>query len=163
MPANQVLSGGQDLKPQSFDFSRNQAAAAAANQHNGKVSEAQANKVRQTGGSLLISKKLTSGNQNHAGPGARARALDDDSESTRVATVSHDVKVEIQRARATKGMTQQELANAICERGSVVTEYENGKAIPNEGVLVKMEKALGVHLRGALAGQPFAPKPAPKK
>ena len=151
MPSNPVVTG-QDYKPQTFDFSKRQAAAASGPQ--GAVSESQANRVRQAGGVLLVSKKAAT-NQTHAGPGARAKALDDDHDSLRVKTVDFNVRVEIQRARASKGLTQAQLAQAINERGSVVTEYENGKAIPNEGVLVRMEKALGVHLRGALAGQPL--------
>ncbi len=152
MPANQSVGEGQDWKPQAFDFSKRQAAENKTS--HGAISESQANKVVQKGGSLTITKKLST-NQTHAGAGARARALDDDSESTRVQTVSHDIKVEIQRARAMKGWTQAQLAQNINETASVVTTYENGKAIPNEGVLVRMEKALGVHLRGALVGQPM--------
>ena len=155
MPANQAVGEGQDWKPQAFDFSKRQQAENKVS--HGAVSESQANKIAQKGGSLTITKKQTT-NQTHAGPGARARALDDDTETTKVKTVSHDVRLEIQRARASKGWTQAQLAQNINERASVVTEYENGKAVPNEGVLVRMEKALGVHLRGALAGQPFIAK-----
>ena len=31
----------------------------------------------------------------------------------------------------------------ICEKPQVVNEYENGKAIPNQAVLSKLERALG--------------------
>jgi putative transcription factor len=154
MPANQHVSG-QDWAPQAFDFSRQRAAEAQPS--TSKVTEAQANRLRQAGGSLSISKKAST-NAANPGLGARAKVLDDDHETTRVATVSYDVRLEILRARAAKQWTQAQLAQAINESAAVVTQYENGKAVPNEGVLVRMEKALGVHLRGALAGQPMAPK-----
>ena len=45
-------------------------------------------------------------------------------------------------------MSQAELAKLINEHPQVVQEYENGKAVPNQAVLTKMEKVLGVKLRG---------------
>jgi putative transcription factor len=36
----------------------------------------------------------------------------------------------------------------INEKAQVVQQYEQGKAIPNNAVLVKMEQVLGVKLRG---------------
>ena len=54
----------------------------------------------------------------------------------------------IQQARLAKKMSQQQLATAINEKPQVVQEYENGKAIPNQQVLGKLERALGVKLRG---------------
>ncbi len=40
------------------------------------------------------------------------------------------------------------LAQAINEKPQIVNEYESGKAVPNNQVLGKMERALGVKLRG---------------
>ena len=37
----------------------------------------------------------------------------------------------------------------MSEKPQVVNEYESGKAIPNQQVLGKMERILGVKLRGA--------------
>ena len=54
----------------------------------------------------------------------------------------------IQQARLAKKMTQAQLGNAINEPPKTVQEYENGKAIPNNQVLGKIERALGVKLRG---------------
>lgn len=47
-------------------------------------------------------------------------------------------------------MSQSELAKLINEQPKVVQEYENGKAVPNQAVLAKMEKVLGVKLRGKI-------------
>ncbi len=37
---------------------------------------------------------------------------------------------------------------AINEKQQTINEYENGKAIPNGAVLVKLQKVLGVKLTG---------------
>lgn len=43
-------------------------------------------------------------------------------------------------------MTQKELATAINEKPQVIGEYENGKAIPNGQIIVKIERKLGCKL-----------------
>merc|ERR1711934_1200423 len=49
----------------------------------------------------------------------------------------------IAQGRQAKEMSQKDLATKICEKPQVVTEYESGKAIPNQQILAKMERALG--------------------
>jgi len=61
-------------------------------------------------------------------------------------TVSHDFKVALQQARLAKKMSQHELANCLNEKNSVINEYESGKAIPNNAVIAKIERALGCKL-----------------
>lgn len=64
----------------------------------------------------------------------------------------------IQKGRQDKGWTQKELATKICEKPQVVNEYEGGKAVPNQAILGKMERALEIKLRGKDKGAPLAPK-----
>ncbi len=67
----------------------------------------------------------------------------------------------IQQARQAKEMTQKDLATKINEKPSVVNDYESGKASnPNQQILAKLERALGVKLRGKDIGSPlsFGPK-----
>ena len=52
-------------------------------------------------------------------------------------------------------MTQKELATKANEKPQVVNEYESGKAVPNQAVISKLERALGVKLRGSEAGKPL--------
>lgn len=66
----------------------------------------------------------------------------------------------IQQGRQAKNMTQKELATKINEKATVVNEYEAGKAIPNQQVLGKLERALGIKLRGKDIGAPLAPRGA---
>uniref|UniRef100_A0A915DIY8 HTH cro/C1-type domain-containing protein n=1 Tax=Ditylenchus dipsaci TaxID=166011 RepID=A0A915DIY8_9BILA len=68
----------------------------------------------------------------------------------------------IQQARQAKEWTQNELGAHVNEKVKVIKEYESAKAIPNTNILAKMERALGVKLRGKDIGQPLA-APVPKK
>lgn len=43
---------------------------------------------------------------------------------------------------------QAQLAQQINEKPQIIQEYESGKAIPNQQILSKMERILGVKLRG---------------
>jgi len=52
------------------------------------------------------------------------------------------------RADKTPPWKQSELAQKVNEKPSVINDYESGKAIPNQQILAKMERALGVKLRG---------------
>merc|ERR1719424_1404918 len=82
----------------------------------------------------------------HSGAGANAIKLDENTETFRHETVSHDFKMALQQARLAKKMTQAALATAINEKGTVINEYESGKAIPNGQIINKLNRALGVRL-----------------
>lgn len=163
MPSRNV-SGGQDLAPQSFNFGPRPTSAASRPKN---LSERDASAAFRSGNVVVAKREHPTGNHHNVGPGANAKKLDEDSETLKVNRVDFKVSALIQRVRQQKGLKQDELARLINERASIVTEYENGKAVPNEQVLVRLEKALGVYLRGAKAGEPRedkkpAPKPAPK-
>eukprot|EP00993_Chasmostoma_nieuportense_P005642 NODE_6265_length_555_cov_12.873832_g6100_i0.p1 GENE.NODE_6265_length_555_cov_12.873832_g6100_i0~~NODE_6265_length_555_cov_12.873832_g6100_i0.p1 ORF type:complete len:151 (+),score=35.06 NODE_6265_length_555_cov_12.873832_g6100_i0:52-504(+) len=92
-----------------------------------------------------------------------ARKLDDDTETLKHAGIPPQVRLAIAQGRQAKGWTQKDLAQNINERPQIVNEFECGKALPNQQVLGKMEKALGVKLRGKDIGSPLgAPKPKAK-
>lgn len=50
----------------------------------------------------------------------------------------------------------------ICEKPQIITEYEAGRGIPNNVILGKIERVIGVKLRGKDLGKPLLP-PGPKK
>lgn len=52
----------------------------------------------------------------------------------------------IQSARMFKEMTQVQLAKAINEKAGVIVGFENGTAIYDNNVVVKLEKYLNCHL-----------------
>eukprot|EP00998_Keelungia_sp_KM082_P009469 NODE_5646_length_685_cov_117.844086_g5623_i0.p1 GENE.NODE_5646_length_685_cov_117.844086_g5623_i0~~NODE_5646_length_685_cov_117.844086_g5623_i0.p1 ORF type:complete len:188 (+),score=46.60 NODE_5646_length_685_cov_117.844086_g5623_i0:71-565(+) len=128
--------------------------------------EQQANKARQAGENVESEKKYNAGTNKQSQAACYARKLADDTENFKHKQVSTDVKRCIQQGRQAKGWSQKDLAQQINEKPQVIGEYETGKAIPNGTVLGKMEKALGIKLRGKEGlGEPLqAPaKKAPAK
>jgi|TARA_B110000977_G_scaffold136810_1_gene173750 putative transcription factor len=85
------------------------------------------------------------------GGGYNAQAmgkLENDTEGGTHAKVNTEVKKAIMQGRLAKKMTQAQLAQQINEKPQIVQEYESGKAIPNQQILSKLERILGVKLRG---------------
>lgn len=87
-------------------------------------------------------------NANHQGPGRNALKLELESEELTHKTVGQEVKKAIMQGRLAKKLTQAQLAQQINELPKVIQEYESGKAIPNQQILGKLERILGVKLRG---------------
>lgn len=157
MPSRSVTTG-QDYKPQVFNFGPRPTSSSAPK----KLSEAEAARAMQKGAAVLIAKKEHIPGNHHTNLGKTAKRLDDDTENYKHKTIDPALRANIQRYRQAKGLTQTDLARLINERATIINEYEGGKAIPSEAIIVKMEKVLNVHLRGAKAGEEFAKKPAPK-
>eukprot|EP00055_Hartaetosiga_balthica_P004859 m.13397 g.13397 ORF g.13397 m.13397 type:complete len:136 (-) comp4149_c0_seq1:114-521(-) len=74
--------------------------------------------------------------------------------------VSLDVGHLIMKGRNDKGWTQKELSTKINEKPHTIQEYEAGKGIPNQAILAKIERQIGIKLRGKNIGQPLG---GPKK
>ncbi|KAL2929305.1 Multiprotein-bridging factor 1c [Bienertia sinuspersici] len=107
------------------------------------------NQALRSGQAVSTVKKAVGGaNKKPPATAINARKLDEETEPGSLAKVSNEVRLAIQKARIDKKMSQAELAKLINERPQVVQEYENGKAVPNHVVLGKMERVLGVKLRG---------------
>ncbi|KNC87027.1 endothelial differentiation-like factor 1 [Sphaeroforma arctica JP610] len=102
-----------------------------------------------------------SGNRQHQSTKDTAK-LDRETEELKHATVSVTVSKALMQARQAKGMSQKELATKVNEKPQIVNEYESGKAIPNNQVLGKLERALGVKLRGKNIGAPLVQGPKKK-
>ncbi|KAI3977363.1 hypothetical protein MKX01_000276 [Papaver californicum] len=111
------------------------------------------NQALRTGGSVATVKKSNAGSNKKsstAGPVIDARKLDEAGEPAALEKVSTEVRLAIQRARLEKKMSQAELGKLINEKPHVVQEYESGKAVPNQIVLGKIERVVGVKLRGKI-------------
>jgi len=91
-----------------------------------------------------------------------ARKLEETDE-LRHSKVDKSLSKAIMQARTAKKMTQKELATAINEKPQIVAEYENGKAIPNGAIIVKIERKLGCKLPRPGKKVGGAAKPAAKK
>jgi len=97
-------------------------------------------------GELQTEKKYGAGSNASAfSAGMNARKIEE-SDELKHNKVDKNLSKAIQQARMAKKMTQKQLATKINEKTQVVGEYENGKAIPNGQIIVKIERALGCKL-----------------
>ncbi|KAJ7378160.1 Endothelial differentiation- factor 1 [Desmophyllum pertusum] len=119
---------------------RSKQAVASAQRHGGPVETTQ-----KFGGS---------GNKQHSANKDSAK-LDRETEELHHEKVSLDVGKLIQQSRMEKKLTQKDLATKINEKPQVIMDYESGKAIPNNQVMSKLERALGIKLRGKEKGMPL--------
>ncbi|GMH18933.1 hypothetical protein Nepgr_020774 [Nepenthes gracilis] len=108
------------------------------------------NQALRSGAEVQTIKKYDAGSNKKAAAGT-AFKLDEGTEPAALQRVSAETRQAIQKARIAKKTSQAELAKLISERPQVVQDYENGKAVPNQAVLSKMEKVFGVKLRGKIA------------
>ena len=60
--------------------------------------------------------------------------------------MTHSIQKAIQQARLACKMSQKELATKLQVQPSIITDYENGKAVPNNLFISKLEKALNTKL-----------------
>ena len=75
---------------------------------------------------------------------------DDETFEDKKETIQLSLSKRIQQARLAKRMSQKELACAINEKPSVIMQYESGQVVPTNQILGKLEKALGIKLRGKI-------------
>lgn len=80
--------------------------------------------------------------------GSRLAKLDNAEEAEKIETVSLSLSQKIQQGRAAKGMKQKDLATKINVKPQIIGDYESGRAIPDNKILDKIERALGIKLRG---------------
>ncbi|XP_065161491.1 endothelial differentiation-related factor 1 homolog [Atheta coriaria] len=111
-------------------------------------SEQAVNQARRTGAAVDTSQKWgAASNKQHVTTKNTAK-LDRETEELRHEEISFDVGKTIQQGRQAKGMTQKDLATKINEKPQIITDYEAGRGLPNNVILGKIEKVLGVKLRG---------------
>ena len=65
---------------------------------------------------------------------------------TSVKTLGQRFGKALLQARTAKGINQKQFAQSLNEKPSIVQQYEQGKAVPNPQLIVKMERALGCKL-----------------
>jgi len=113
------------------------------------------NAARRAGAVVSTDKKVTTGiNKAHAGTDhQRIAKLDRENEVAPPPKIAPSVGKAIQQGRMDKGLTQKDVAQKINEKPSVLQDYEAGKAIPNPQILGKLERVLGVKLRGSDIGK----------
>lgn len=78
--------------------------------------------------------------------GMSAAKLDAETDELKHATVDKDLRLAIMKGRTAKGLTQKQLAQNLNMQPAIINEYESGKAIPNNAIIAKIERALGCKL-----------------
>jgi putative transcription factor len=123
--------------------------------------QAEINAAARSGTVVGTEKKFGGANQNHKDTeGQKLAKIDRDNEVAPPKKLDADVGKVIAKARLDKGMKQADLAKVVNEKATIVNDYEQARAIPSQAVLGKLERALGVKLRGKDIGQPLG---GPKK
>ena len=67
----------------------------------------------------------------------------DEIEPTKIQTISLTLRQQIQQERQKKGMSRKDLAQKINVKESLIAEYENGSAVPNNRIIHKIQNILG--------------------
>ncbi|KAJ8532315.1 multiprotein-bridging factor 1b [Nicotiana tabacum] len=138
------MSGGiaQDWEPVVI---RKKAPTAAA-----RKDEKAVNAARRSGAEIETIRKSAAGTNKAASSSTtlNTRKLDEDTENLAHQKVPTELKKAIMQARQDKKLTQAQLAQLINEKPQIIQEYESGKAIPNQQIISKLERALGAKLRG---------------
>jgi len=125
-------------------------------------SQAEVNAARRAGAIVSVDKKYATGNQTSDPNGQRLTKVDRENEVAPPPKIQAEVGRAMATARSEKTptMTQKDLATRVNEKPSVINDYESGRAVPSQQVLAKLERALGVKLRGKDIGAPLV---GPKK
>ncbi|CAL5200704.1 unnamed protein product [Lathyrus oleraceus] len=108
------------------------------------------NAARRSGADIETMKKHNAATNRAASSSTslNTKRLDEDTENLAHDRVPTELKKAIMQARTDKKLTQAQLAQVINEKPQVIQEYESGKAIPNQQIIGKLERALGAKLRG---------------
>lgn len=70
--------------------------------------------------------------------------LDRETDELKHDKITMDVGKMIQQGRIGKGWSQKELATKINEKPQIINDYEAGRAIPNQAIIGKIERAIGM-------------------
>ncbi|KAK1926004.1 putative multi protein-bridging factor 1 [Papiliotrema laurentii] len=124
--------------------------------------------IAQRSGASLATTAKDKGHTKGPADHQRIAQLDRDDAPKPPEKVDQSVGKALAQARAAKvkpdgkSMTQKDLATAVNAKPQDIADLESGRAVPNQQLLAKIERVVGVKLRGApaLIGTPLG---GPKK
>ncbi|KAG0299522.1 multiprotein-bridging factor 1 [Dissophora globulifera] len=106
------------------------------------------NAARRAGAIVATERKVVT-NAGHVGEDFRRIAkLAESDEIVAPKAVSLSVGKAIAKGRMDLKLTQKELGVKVNEKQTVINDYEAGRAVPNQQILGKLERTLGIKLRG---------------
>jgi len=115
------------------------------------------NTARRQGQSVETQQKYGAASNKHPVATINTAKLDRETEELKHDHVPLEVGKLIMQGRQSKGLSQKDLATKICEKPQVIGDYEAGRGIPNQQVLGKIERVIGIKLRGKDKGQTMKP------
>ncbi|XP_061026066.1 endothelial differentiation-related factor 1-like [Eubalaena glacialis] len=118
--------------------------------------------AQREGEDVEASKKWAAGQNKQHWITKNTAELDLETEELHHDRVTLEVGRVIQQGRQSEGLTQKDLATKTNEKPQVVADRERGRAIPNNQVLGKIERAIGLKLRGKDIGKPIEKGPRAK-
>ena len=101
----------------------------------------------KSAGALVMPKPPNRARVHLSEAAARDAKLAGETDVPKLKTVPSEMKKKIVTGRGAKNMTRDQLARAINEKPSVVRDYEEGRAVVDNKIVNKMERALGTKLR----------------
>mmetsp|Transcript_73604 Transcript_73604/g.117340 ORF Transcript_73604/g.117340 Transcript_73604/m.117340 type:complete len:143 (+) Transcript_73604:40-468(+) len=107
-----------------------------------KSSGYKGNNKKKSGGTS----KSNNENSNSSSGSSKKKKIDEEQEDFRTAKIGKNFSVALQQARLKKNWKQQQLAQALNVRQTVINQYESGKAVPNPQLIAKMNRVLGTKL-----------------
>ncbi|TID17256.1 hypothetical protein CANINC_004020 [Pichia inconspicua] len=116
------------------------------------------NAARRAGAITHVDKKYGIGNSKSDPEGQRLTKVDRADDIVVPKKIDVSVGKAIQKGRQDKGLSQKDLATKINEKPTIINDYEAGRGVPNQQVLAKIERVLGIKLRGKDIGAPLFKK-----
>nr|CAG4638848.1 EOG090X0ILG [Cyclestheria hislopi] len=120
-------------------------------------SEKVVNAARRQGLPVETVSKFGAASNKHTVTTLNTSKLDQETEELKHDKIPLEIGKIIQKGRQDKGWTQKDLATRINEKPQVINDYEAGRGVPNQTVLGKIERAIGIKLRGKDKGQVLVP------
>jgi putative transcription factor len=106
-------------------------------------------KAQRNGTAQIDTKKKFEGGRNTCNQtNVDIRKIEDETEDFNIKKVNRKLSTTISKARTAKGMKQKELATKINVLPALIQKYENGQAIPDQQVINKLQRVLGIKLTG---------------
>ncbi|XP_023222349.1 endothelial differentiation-related factor 1 homolog isoform X1 [Centruroides sculpturatus] len=121
------------------------------------------NAAQRQGLAIETTKKYNAATNKQHQTSMNTAKLDRETEQLHHDTVGLEIGRLIQQGRQNKNLTQKDLATKINEKPQVINDYEAGRAVPNQQILTKIERIIGVKLRGREKGQALSDQKPKKK
>jgi putative transcription factor len=108
----------------------------------------QAKRAMRTGKTPVETIKKYGAGGNKTISNQNMKKLDEDTENLKVEKVNKKISQEIVKARTAKKWKQKDLATKVNVLPTVIQKYENGQAIPDHNIILKLQRVLGIKLTG---------------